>query len=472
MIMIIFMKGEVMKAYFYNLPKAPNVYKKSISGATTKHFNLLQGSSVLNPRLELKDDGKTYNYVWIEQFNRYYHVEDVVHFPNDIVVYTLTADNLQNAVNEMKERGCKVQYKRTPLSANWWKCFDSEVPCTGDFITGETRWGLFPTDGGKFIINVIAGGGNTFTPNQKTYICTASGLQYIIRKVFMPETYGMSGAMDIATQTICNPMQYVNGIKYAMISPPLKSPDPVTTIDFGWSHIQNPDGELIWEMDDSFAYGTMYKAIGKQAKSNDAVTTYNLEVPMFGFVDIPASILVKGLHATLHWDYATGDASLKLYLDDTVTTDEGLYQELKGNIYIDIAYNGISNVINSSTFSSIGGFLEGSLTSIFSSLAGLQDIEDTLTNAFTTRQPISKGGGTNYIYNKDRLDLVLHSKTNVYDTDFHTVYGYADNRVSDSPLMTEGYYRTADIKYQSDTLLAQEVNSAKAIMNSGFYVIA
>lgn len=71
---------------------------------------LRSGTSVISPTLELQYDDRlfSYNYVYITQFNRYYFINDIESFRNDLIILSLSVDVLHTYKNIIKDNYCFV----------------------------------------------------------------------------------------------------------------------------------------------------------------------------------------------------------------------------------------------------------------------------------------------------------------------------------------------------------------------------
>ena len=87
-----------------------NVVDKNLSHLTTLIGNLREGTSVLSPSIRLETDEtiQNVNYIYIEEFSRFYFVGDIVCVRNNIWDLTCHVDVLSTYKNQLRELGAII----------------------------------------------------------------------------------------------------------------------------------------------------------------------------------------------------------------------------------------------------------------------------------------------------------------------------------------------------------------------------
>ena len=119
--------GENMLLKLYNTDSETNRINKVLKDETEFNVRLKEKSSVINPIILLKSDTYiTFNYAYIEQFKRYYFVDDVSVFPNKMYLLTLRCDVLTSFKDDILSSYAQI-IEQTNSNAYYDSNLKSEV---------------------------------------------------------------------------------------------------------------------------------------------------------------------------------------------------------------------------------------------------------------------------------------------------------------------------------------------------------
>ena len=111
----------------YNTASEANRINKVLSNETEFDVRLKDKSSVINPIILLKSDTYiSFNYAYIEQFKRYYFVDDVSVFPNKMYLLTLRCDVLTSFKDDILSSYAQI-VEQTNSNAYYDSNLKSEV---------------------------------------------------------------------------------------------------------------------------------------------------------------------------------------------------------------------------------------------------------------------------------------------------------------------------------------------------------
>lgn len=86
-----------MNIILYNNVSEKNKIDKTITSVATLTGSIKEPSSIINPVIMIEyNDPTAFNYVYIEEFNRYYFVNDVIVVRNNLLKLSLTVDVLES----------------------------------------------------------------------------------------------------------------------------------------------------------------------------------------------------------------------------------------------------------------------------------------------------------------------------------------------------------------------------------------
>lgn len=155
------MRGVNMLITFYQNQSAPNVIPKVKTKKLDKTGTLKNNTSVRNPVIQLKladyDNARQCNYCYIQDFNRYYYIDDI-RIVNAIIEISMTVDVLEsykedilNSTQLVARQENKKNYSiiddRLPM------CSDVSITCHYPDKTYDT----FTTSDGFFVLGTTGG---------------------------------------------------------------------------------------------------------------------------------------------------------------------------------------------------------------------------------------------------------------------------------------------------------------------------
>lgn len=94
-----------MTLHVLNTKSDKRYLNKTTKEITTKDCRLKEGTSIINPVVQIKKmtdkHVRMFNYAYIEEFQRYYFVENIVELPANILEVTMHVDVLQTYVSDI-----------------------------------------------------------------------------------------------------------------------------------------------------------------------------------------------------------------------------------------------------------------------------------------------------------------------------------------------------------------------------------
>ena len=93
-----------MTIKLYKTPSENNKVTKILNDEISLTGSLKQQSSVINPRIRIEEDSNIsdYNYAYIEEFGRYYFIQNIDAVRNDIWEISLKVDVLMTYATQIK----------------------------------------------------------------------------------------------------------------------------------------------------------------------------------------------------------------------------------------------------------------------------------------------------------------------------------------------------------------------------------
>lgn len=127
------------------------------------HFRIKEPCSILNPIIELSKANVTrsgiqlerLNYLYIELFQRYYFIDDVIYENDGLIELHCSIDVLMSYVNQIYDSQQEVVRSEALNSARF---IDTERPILCDKILTTKIIGEFPETGDNNYVMTVAGG--------------------------------------------------------------------------------------------------------------------------------------------------------------------------------------------------------------------------------------------------------------------------------------------------------------------------
>ena len=110
-----------MNVIFYTTTDDKRKVTKSLSGGTTYNCKLKDNCSIINPTVIVTfsnaNNTVKFNYCYIQQFNRYYFVDNITFLNNNMVMIDLSVDVLMSFANSFKNNDCIISRQENTYNA-------------------------------------------------------------------------------------------------------------------------------------------------------------------------------------------------------------------------------------------------------------------------------------------------------------------------------------------------------------------
>lgn len=293
-------------------------------------------------------DLNTVNYVYIPTWNRYYWLDNMTFLDAERVEITLSVDVLASYKKDIASS--QHWFTRTPFGDS--SIYDTEYAFNKTTTVSVKEVALFNnlTEVGIYL-DVTGQATPSCNPTTSTYFMTIDGLQDLLTKVYKPETYDMTGTMDLLSQTICNPSQYIVGCR---IGREIVKGDAVSKIKFGWKDIEVsgafsiPKGMYVLILDRTITF---------PSSSNSINMEYEMYIPTVGQFSIPRHMIGNG---TMNIKASIDMSNGAMFVDVTNSKKERVFAG-NGQAMVPMPISGVV-----SKFPSIGGLLQAGTTSLIS----------------------------------------------------------------------------------------------------------
>lgn len=99
-----------MNIILYDTNSPKNAINKILKNPVSKVIHLKEKFDLANPYIYIKSDKPiTKNYCYIDDFKRYYFIDEVEIFPNKIYRLTLNVDVLESFKDDILKSKCKIK---------------------------------------------------------------------------------------------------------------------------------------------------------------------------------------------------------------------------------------------------------------------------------------------------------------------------------------------------------------------------
>lgn len=419
------------------------------------------------------------NYAYIPAWNRYYWLDNINFLDAERVEITLSVDVLASYKSAIATS--KHWFTRTP-SGNG-DIYDTEYAFNKTVSVSKTEVALFNnlTEVGIYL-DVTGQATPSCNPTTSTYFMTIDGLQDLLTKIYKPETYDMTGTMDLLSQTICNPSQYIVGCR---VGRELVKGDAVSKIKFGWKDIEVsgaysiPKGMYVLILNRTIQFPISPNAINME---------YEMYIPTVGQFPIPRHQLGNG---TMSIKASIDMSNGTMYVDVTNSKGERVFSG-NGQAMVPMQVSGvvsklpsIGGLVSAGASSLISGAVSA-VTSAFSS-APNSNLENYRNHGNRGAEPIESPLETAQAVGKDMVNAFLETSVKTIGASGtisemfvnKNIIAYSKLRsridsnnpigVADSRYMTmtdKGYYRAlySDLKCRG---LTQEKNMILNHLHAG-----
>lgn len=410
-----------MKIQLYNSNAPSNQLDKSsfLTLVTELEGSLRSPCSVLSPKIVVKYNGYlNINYMYIEEFGRYYFVNDVVSLRNNLWVVSGEVDVLMSYKDKLLEHSAIV-YRTNKYPSNQFKYIDNYMPLSSikyDNTVSFPELSNFikpSNDNFSIFITVTGAGGVTLESNKKD-VSTSYGIT-------TPSTqYSPSGKTNI-TYVFDNEenfYEFVNNVykDNSLVSQiisiyilPIKVPNdnkiPVDYINLGEKSIACTASFIYTDLLLSFEGEFLYPNRQANFYDYEPFSTYDIYIPYYGWLNIEYRYLLSTVYVKYFIDFTNGECQIIFSDGNNIikTTNFTLGQQLvisssgvaeanrKSESYY-LRYQAQLDYLSFTTAANVVSSITGGVGNMISAKLGLDAQAD---NAFDNYQPLNSSGNPN-----------------------------------------------------------------------------
>ena len=423
---------------FYTFSKRYNSTKRPGSDAgTTYSCRVLDGTAIINPKIVLDigltADPSAYNYAYIANFGRYYHIREWT-FDRGLWIASMTVDVLATYKSQI---GSTTLYMLRAANSYNGNIMDSKYPLKSgcDFSRQTITTPYNSINAGCFVVGVVSKGGNfgsltyhALTAANMAALCTA----LIDNTVTEQNGYSLNDASLALQLSVVDPIQY---IKSAVWLPFDISDIPGTDIPasgptggfdvFNW-HLTGFTHKILTN---SAPYVNISRTFSitkhpdTTARGNYVncapYTIATLSFPPFGVIELDTSVLCNAanLTAQLITDALTGRGTIVLKANNIILnrieSQIGVPIQLSQitRDYVGAATSALGAVSNFAQ--GIGSAIGGSVTGAVGGLAGAASgIINAAVSLVPRANTIGSGGGFSHLVGDFELDFQFFRPVN------------------------------------------------------------
>lgn len=473
--------------------KRPNSTSRKFDEVQTVGAWLKDATSVVNPVLKVTRDVvfesdvlKGYNFVYINDFKRYYYIDNIVVLDNNYVTLSLTEDTLASFYTDISKS--YHLFDRTPVKND--NILESTIPMSKIEKVAKNTVAYRPADDKNVGIYIdIAGQADpSCNPTTTTYYMSVEQLKVLMSKVYNPQTYAQgTGMMDIVSQTVCNPSQYIVGCRIGRLS--IHEDAPVSSIKFGWLDIPI---EGCYKVQKGMYVVSWSNTIEFPSYENESNHRYQLYIPCHGSVQLTPSDASGGVTITTSVDMSNGSSYC------VVTNARGkVVHRATGQMLIPVPITGVLAKLPSDISGLTNGIIRAGMTAVDKAVKSLPSafayagatmlptemmnevmatlnsspkvadtpLKDTLVNSMLEWSVKTTGGSGTLSELFTQKNIIATTTYNDFVSSKHPT-GY-DNYVYNIPGIS-GYYRAIYTEINCNAL-AGERNDLISKLYSGFY---
>ena len=409
----------------FNFSKKENSTKRPTGEGTSFNCILKEDTSIINPviRLDLGQpfNPSQFNYAYIEDFNRYYFIEDWIN-SGSLWIASLSVDVLASFKTEIGDadlyilrssaesdgRVIDTKYPTKSQANSYIDDIGTVTISNKDRSKTRTVTNYFDTNimFGFYYIGVVGANGY----GVEYYCLLPSGFNDLVNKLYNFIPTDMDDVSDGIARHLANPMQYITTCYWLPIAPLNAYLNfEYKTIKMGFYSF-TVDAYKIEPMVDIVRNEATFN-IRKHPQANDRglylnnapFSNYTLNFNPFGTFSLDPSLMVDDQEVTATWyiDYATGEADLTIKSINTLIANVKTMFAIPVQLnYADVSgFGTIANGIGNIGYRNVGG-LEANMTNSGSIIG---NIASAVVGGFIgvegTRQPkiSSIGGGGNFL---------------------------------------------------------------------------
>lgn len=468
-----------MEVKFYSFSKRNKSSKLPTAPGTVVDVELKDNCDIDHPVLILGFEPISYNYIYIQKWNRYYFISSQSYYHGRWEI-GCTEDYLASWITEIKSTRAYVLYdniqnnlvdKRLVTVPTPSITEDVATRIRADFHTPIDWIGIEGLPLGHYYVTT------TGEHEVTTYICTSTDLKNLMVNYstwftgFIPPSATTKEVLSALVKNIAGIGTANNNIHSVIFIPDQTTPSGtpkliqlglyqtnVQAIDIGINNITTGECELTipWQVDDW--------------RRNSPYTQIYVFVPFVGLVHYNASDIINDdkIYIRSSLNHTTGDMTIRAETDSMLL---GIYSANAG-VNIPLGASGFNPVSIGTTIlkNSVGlglsvatGGAFGATATMLNAASGvLGDIEvmdDTVGGL---------GNGTSIPYSLSARIWVEYHDTIVNPADGIDIIGYPTNFVK-SLSSASGYIQTAGFQIDCDGL-ASEKDAVNELMDSGVYI--
>lgn len=465
---------------FYSFSKRLNSTKRPNSTGTTFSCLLKDGSSILNPSIELSlnNDPSSFNYAYIADYGRYYWVEEWTYI-RGVWVANLSVDAMASWKTDI---GSSSQYILRCASESDGDIIDAIYPskakATYQTYPFTTPFVDSASDGcyAVRIINKLGSGGPV------TYLMTKSQFSTLMDFMFDTIDWAEVDPGDIPEEVLkteLNPFQYIVGCQWL--------PLPISSV-WGGSH---PVYFGFWECTDldsvktvpnnCYAEGETSIVLGHHPQASSRgnylnmtpYSRYALYFPPFGWLPIDSTMILNAVDIKAKWsvDFMNGLGVLQIY-STFADNAERLISTHRAKVGVDIQISQVrTDLIGGVTRavgSVVGGVVSGVAGNVVGGIAGaISGIVSASEYFMPQMESMGQSGSfADYMASNIKTPQVIAQFMEIVDED-NADLGRPLCKIKQISTLS-GYIRTRDSDI-SIPCTSNELNTVRSMMDGGFF---
>ena len=391
----------MVKIKLFKFNKKVNSTLKPSNDVTSIELDCLvkTSSSIINPVIELKENPIEYNYCYIEKFNRYYFISDIV-YGIGVWIVSLNVDVLASFRSDILSSSQYILRSASDFNGNILDTmYGTKASSSGNYSVVSASSNVEDPDysltipdyfnknfaDGVFVIGVISDNNSGVTYYQLSYASFSVLLSSLMD--YVPDD--IDDVSDGIAKCLFNPLQYITSCMWYPSSLARGVTPVLTNIKIGGYTINVGLGGFGSVLNNRVVHFRTNVSVPSHPQSNDypylnlePFTRYNLIFEPYGNIPLDSVKLYGASSLNLDWyvDGASGEAELFIYngtnLIANVSAMMGVQVRLS-QIVTDVlggvnsVTNGVSGVISNLLSDNIIGAITSTITGITSSVSSM-----------------------------------------------------------------------------------------------------
>lgn len=301
---------------YKNFSKRKNSTKLPTGTYTSKVVTLKQSTSIIDPVFILTGYDRTYNYVYVPAWERYYFVNNFVLVHNDVYELHCSSDRLATFKSWIGLYNCFVE--RCSDSTKYNTDILDTALTVEDVVENHTQASTnLLTTTGAYIIRVLGRGPSgvqTFAFSNLSSV--ANIFNPIFSNMFDDGTFDWStlNVGDLVQAILCDPSKYILGAYYSPVAfGTYVSHGTSQEVCLGFFPTGN-NGQLVTSpiLEDTLTLNKPSSIYTDFRKTDNAFSNYSLFLPAIGTVPLSADIMDSALTLDYAIDLLTGNIFYEL----------------------------------------------------------------------------------------------------------------------------------------------------------------